>query len=125
MIKNKKPKFKGFSSVGKLTGPYTLVDFELVKQDLYNSFLTRRGERIMEPEIGSIIWELIMDPLDEITISAIEDDVRRIISSEPRVSLVDLNLIEESYGVTVEVKLNYLNISEDYLYVKFEREIRD
>jgi len=50
--------FKGFSTVNKVKAPYTLTDMALVKQDLLNEFNTRKGERVMRPNFGSIIWDL-------------------------------------------------------------------
>lgn len=116
-------KFVGFSTVDKLQPSYTLTDIALVKQNIMNAFMTRRSERIMEPELGSIIWELIMEPLDEITKSAIYDDVIRIINQEPRARLVDTNLIEQPNGVILEITINYMNITTEQLVVRFNNDI--
>ena len=54
--------FKGFSTADKIRAPYTLVDSELVKRDLLNQLYTKKGERVMRPEYGTIIYDLLMDP---------------------------------------------------------------
>ena len=59
--------FKGFSTVDKIRAPYSLFDQELIKRDLLNEFQTRRGERLMKPNFGSIIHDLLMEPEDTIT----------------------------------------------------------
>ena len=86
-------KFRGYSSVG--TGFLNPVryDLDLAKQDLLNQFHTRFGERIMLPKFGTIIWDLLFDPLDDNTRRAIRDDVIRIISEDPRwgIETVDMH----------------------------------
>ena len=52
--------FKGFSTIDKIRAPYSLFDQELIKRDLLNEFQTRRGERLMKPNFGSIIHDLLM-----------------------------------------------------------------
>ena len=52
--------FKGFSTVDKIRAPYSLFDQELIKRDLLNEFHTRKGERLMKPNFGSIIQILVI-----------------------------------------------------------------
>lgn len=116
-------KFVGFSTVDKLQPSYTLTNIELVKQNLMNAFMTRKGERIMEPELGSAIWEIIMEPLDSISNAAINDDVIRIVNQEPRVRLVDTNIIIQPNGIILEITINYMNITTEQLVVNFNSDI--
>ena len=71
--------FRGFSTVDNIRAPYSLYDDDLVKRDLLNEFQTRKGERLMRPDFGSIIHDLLMEPEDTFTETEIEDDIRRII----------------------------------------------
>ena len=64
--------FKGFSTIDKVRAPYTLTDIDLVKRDLLNHFYTKKGERLMKPNFGSIIWDLLMEPEDTVT----EEDIK-------------------------------------------------
>ena len=102
--------YKGFSTksfkfssatsvVGTLDndfGPYTLTDKNLVVMDLLNQFSTRKGEKLMNPNFGCIIWDRLFDPLTEELKSAIIKDVTAIIKSDPRVSMIDLITLQES-----------------------------
>ena len=56
--------YKGFST---LTSDKSnqLFDLDLIKQDLVNHFYTRKGERVMNPNFGSVIWDMLYEPLDE------------------------------------------------------------
>ena len=102
------PNFIGFSTINKKKPPYTLTDFELVKVDLLNHFNTRKGERVMLPEFGTIIYNLLMDPLDDTTKSLIMEDATRIIDQEPRVKLDTMKLSETNSVVLLETQLTYL-----------------
>ena len=102
------PNFIGFSTINKKKPPYTLTDFELVKIDLLNHFNTRKGERVMLPEFGTIIYNLLMDPLDDTTKSLIMEDATRIIDQEPRVKLDTMKLSETNSVVLLETQLTYL-----------------
>ena len=71
-------KFKGFSTVNKQHTDWRLYDIDLAKQDLLNEIYTRKGERLMSPSFGYIVWDLLFDPLTEEVKSALEDDTIRI-----------------------------------------------
>lgn len=114
--------FKGFSTYKKTRPSFTLTGIELVKQDLYNHFMTPRGSRLMRPEYGCDIYRLIFEPLDDITRSDIETEIMNVIDSEPRVSLVDFELSDSDHGVAVELLLNFENISTESLYLFYSRE---
>ena len=115
------PQFIGFSTINKKKPPYTLTDFELVKIDLLNHFNTRKGERVMLPEFGTIIYNLLMDPLDDTTKNLIMEDATRIIDEEPRVKLDTMKLSETNSVVLLETQLTYLpdGITEE-LAIRFD-----
>ncbi len=95
------PQYKGFCS----TAPgFKLSGAELVRQDLVNHFNTRKGERGMEPTFGSIIWDLLMEPLLPTTRDAIVEDVKTIVNNDPRVRMTKLDIQEEEHGYTVRIE---------------------
>ena len=61
----------------------------------------------MLPSHGSIIWELLFDPLDDNTRALIRNDVVRIISEDPRWEFVEVNTLDSEHSVTVNVTLIY------------------
>ena len=103
-------KFKGFSTVGKQFGNFKLYDIELAKRDLLNELYTRKGERIMSPEFGSIIWDLLFDPMSVETNELIEEDMQRILTKDPRLELRQLSITEnvDTQLITVAIILNYV-----------------
>ena len=112
--------FKGFSTVDKIRAPYSLFDQELIKRDLLNEFQTRRGERLMKPNFGSIIHDLLMEPEDTITDDEIRDDITRICDKDPRVEVKDILIFTADHTVRAEVILKYVQTNnEDILFLEF------
>ena len=113
--------FIGFTTDGKTKPPFSIVDLDLVKQDILNQLKTSKGERVMRPNYGSIIKESIMNPLDPLTVQDIEDDCIRIVNSDPRVSLINLNVAELEHTLRVEMYLQYkADLTEDVLIAEFD-----
>jgi phage baseplate assembly protein W len=114
--------YKGFSTVNTSTQNFTLYDFELIKQDLMNHFYTRQGERLMNPDYGTIIWDLIFEPLTEEIKSAILQNVNQIVNYDPRVQASNVLVTSYDTGIQIQVTLTYLpyNLSEN-LKLRFDQ----
>ncbi|KKM70013.1 hypothetical protein LCGC14_1444990 [marine sediment metagenome] len=100
--------YRGFSSFEfENTGSFRINDIELIKLDLLNHIFTRRGERVMMPTFGTIIPDLVFEPLDEETIDQIESELRLVFDYDPRVELLDLVVTPDidSNAVTVAARL--------------------
>lgn len=104
--------FRGYSSIGTSFLSPVRYDLDLATQDLLNHFGTRKGERVMMPAFGSIIWDLLFDPLDDATKKKINDDVINIISNDPRWQLLGLIVSEEPNALNLKVALLYLPFDE-------------
>jgi phage baseplate assembly protein W len=106
--------YKGFSTINSSGQNFALYDYELIKQDLINYFHVRKGERLMNPNWGTVIWDNLFEPMTEELKAKIVADVNEIINSDPR--LVARNVVVTTYdrGIQVECTLTYLpyNISQ-------------
>ncbi len=102
--------FKGFSTVDRQWGTFKSYDLDLAKRDLLNEIYTRKGERLMSPEFGYIVWELLFDPLMPETVDVIKMDTQRIINRDPRFEFRRLDVTEDTdrQTITVVINLNYL-----------------
>jgi phage baseplate assembly protein W len=80
---------------------------DLAKQDLLNHFNTRKGERVMMPTFGSIVWEMLFEPLDDATIALIKADVRSIINNDPRWALESVTVSDGPNALNLEVVVTY------------------
>lgn len=114
--------FKGFSTIG-LENKWKLEDTELVKRDIMNHFQTRRGERLMNPEFGSRIWEYTFEGMTDELREAIVADAKNVLDSDPRVTTKSVTLKQFENGFQIEMDLYFVNqdVSE-LMYVQFNQE---
>ena len=106
--------YRGFSTIGR-TRKFRLTDFELVKQDLINHFYIRKGEKLMNPDFGTIIWNVIHEPLTEDLKSVIVTDIKTIASYDPRLSIDNVVVTEYDQGIQVELQLRYVQTNQTNL----------
>ena len=99
--------YKGFSTVNTTTENYALYDFELIKQDIINHFHIRQGERLMQPTFGTIIWDLLFEPLTDQVRYLITENVSAIINYDPRVSTDKVMVIPYESGIQIQCTLTY------------------
>ena len=116
----RKPYFVGFNTVNQPNPPYSLTNIELVKRDINNQFATPMGSRVMLPNFGTLIYDYLFDPFDEYTKSAIISDATRVVQSDPRVSLIDIDVYQEDQALTIAMVLQFQPESvTDSLFVSF------
>jgi phage baseplate assembly protein W len=109
--------YKGISTVSG-TSKFALYDIDLIKQDIINHFHIRQGEKLENPEFGTIIWDLLFEPLTEDVKSLIVQNVTEIINYDPRVKVESITVSQYESGLQIECELTYLpyNISESLRY---------
>lgn len=106
--------YKGYSThEHALTRTFSVTDVELVKLDILNHIFTRKGERVMMPRFGTRIPDLLFEPLDPITLDIIEEDLRAVISFDPRVELLELRIVPDydMSSVTASARLLYIELN--------------
>ena len=115
--------YRGFSTISPDSESYTLYDLALIKQDIINHFQVRQGERLMNPEFGTIIWDVIFEPLTEDLKNLIIKNVENVINYDPRVRVNDISITAYESGIQIECDLTYLpyNISEAIKF-KFDQD---
>lgn len=114
--------YKGISTVSG-TSTFALYDIDLIKQDIVNHFHIRQGEKLENPEFGTIIWDLLFEPLTEDVKELIVQNVTDIINYDPRVKVEAVTVSQYESGIQIECELTYLpyNISESLRY-RFDQE---
>lgn len=116
--------YKGFSTVGR-NKKFRLTDFELIKQDLLNHFQIRKGEKLMNPNFGTIIWNVLYDPFTPELKSAIIADIKAIAAYDPRVSIDNVIVTEYETGIQIELELRYLQTNQtNLLNLRFNNQNR-
>ena len=108
--------YKGFNS-RKKQNLFKENDIDLIKQDLLNHFHIHKGEKLEQPQFGTIIWSMVFEPMTEQNVQKISDDVEEIINRDPRVNPSNVSVDATDQGIRVEVDLQYvqLNLSERLL----------
>ena len=112
-LSNKTVTFKGFSSRADKRN-FKLYDFEVAKQDLINRLSVRKGERVENPEFGTIIYDAIFEPFTEDLKDAIIEDVTANLNADPRISTQDIRVTEADKGIAIQATITYvpLDITE-------------
>ena len=105
--------YKGFSSK-ETNNTFKLNDIDLVKQDLINHFYIRKGEKLMNPDFGTVIWDLLFEPFTEEVKQLITKDVEQIINYDPRIAINGVVIDSTDMGIRIEADITYLpfNINE-------------
>ena len=113
--------YRGFSTLVNKK-KYSLTDYALAKQDLINYFSIRRGEKLMQPSFGTVIWDQLFEPLNESTRDVITGDIKRIVGYDPRLAVNQINVVEETYGLQIQITLSYIPTNQaDTLLLNFNK----
>jgi phage baseplate assembly protein W len=104
-------RYRGFSTINQVK-KFRLTDFELVKRDLLNHFSIKKGEKLMNPEFGSLIWNMMFEPITADVKATIIEDVRNVITYDPRLRVDDVLIDEFENGIQIQIDLTFL--PDDY-----------
>lgn len=94
-------------------------DEEAIKESLKNLILTDRGERLMQPNIGSDVRVSLFENATPATLKILEERVRDVINNyEPRVSIIDIDVTSLYDNNRVQITIYfYVRNREDPLSV--------
>lgn len=114
--------YKGFNSQ-ETKNKFKIYDIDLVKQDIINHFYIRKGEKLMNPDFGTVIWDLIFEPFTEEVKRLITEDVEQIINYDPRIAINSVSIDATDMGIRIEADITYLpfNINERMVF-NFDKE---
>jgi phage baseplate assembly protein W len=84
---------------------------ESIKESLKNLILTDRGERLMQPNLGSDVRASLFENATPVALKILEERIRDVINNyEPRVSIIDVDVTSLYDDNKVQVTI--------YFYVK-------
>ena len=86
----------------------------MAKQDLINRLSIRKGERVENPEFGTIIYDALFEPFSETLKDAIVEDITANLNADPRISTEEILVSEVDHGISIQATITYvpLNITE-------------
>jgi len=119
-LSNKEVTFKGFSSKADKQS-FKVYDFECVKQDLINRLSVRKGERVENPEFGTIIYDCLFEPFTEALKDQILEDITANLNADPRLSTEEILVTQEDHGIAIQATIKYLPLDiTEKLQFKFD-----
>lgn len=118
-MKNTKPfTFIGFTSLGDKK---ILTDKELVIRDLNNHFETIFGECDWDPTFGSRFKEFIFDQQTANMQSILQNEIARIINSDPRLKINRIDIQEAKNMYLITCSITYMNNDEFALSLSLDK----
>lgn len=113
--------YRGTSTVNNDNSKFSLYDVALIKQDIINHFHISKGEKLENPEFGTIIWSALHDPFTDVLKQAIIEDINNIFDTDPRVNADKVLVTPYESGLQIEVELTYLNYNiSEQLKLRFD-----
>lgn len=87
----------------------TTTDSKAIKSDLMHLILTRKGERLYNPEFGSDLLKFIFEPNDNKTLSDIKLDIQTTVKKYiPNLDVDDITVdISDESEYVASVQVNY------------------
>ena len=103
--------YRGISTTDPNTKEFKLYDIGLIKQDLVNHFHIRLGEKLENPAFGTIIWDVLYEPLTDSLKDVIIQNVTEIINYDTRIKADRVTVDSYESGIQIECDLTYLEYS--------------
>jgi uncharacterized protein len=89
--------------------PASATDDQLIRDSLIQLVLTRRGERIMRPDVGSNALAFLFEPNDIVLEQTLRAELRAVITKyEPRVQLQAVDIERNTEEGTLTLTLVYI-----------------
>jgi phage baseplate assembly protein W len=115
--------YRGYNTVDSIFESTRLTESQLVRRDILNHFNVNQGEAVMRPNFGTTIKSIVFEPLTPETQELILEEIKRVVQSDPRVQMADMELQEFENGIQVAMTLDYLNTDlSEQLFIKFDRD---
>ena len=108
----------GGDGPGTITEPivfgkkFKMVDSPLVVRDFLNALNIRRGEKVGNPSYGTSIWDFVFEPNTVNVQQALEEEIRRVATLDPRLMLNRVNVYARDNGILVQIELSVTPFNE-------------
>jgi len=115
--------YRGFNTIDRDFGPYKLKDQALIIRDLLNHLAIRKGEKLHNPNFGSIIWNTLFEPLSPTIKEDIRKEVERIVNYDPRIRQLNRVVVTEyENGLRIDVEITFSSTDQRAnLQLEFDR----
>jgi phage baseplate assembly protein W len=101
----------GFGNPSGLVRPisygnkFKLVDEQLVLRDFLNALNIPLGQKVGQPQYGTTLWSFVFEPNTAGVQYQLEDEIKRVISLDPRIQLGYVKAFPQANGILLEVQM--------------------
>ena len=90
-----------------------LTDVKLVERNILNHIFTRKRSRIMMPNFGTNIPDMLFEPLDDDVVNSVREEILAVVAYDPRVKLFSLTITPDYdlNSLTVDLVLIYIELN--------------
>lgn len=85
----------------------TLKDRKAVKQSIINILNYRPQDKILFPSMGNTLWQRLFDNFSSFSKQDIVDEIERILSYEPRIRIIDIDVSTDIKAQGIYVSFSY------------------
>ena len=79
----------------------------------------------MNPKFGTVIWDLLFEPLTDDVREVIISDIKNVVNYDPRIEAESVVVTEFNHGIQIELELRYVLTSQvENLALRFDRSSR-
>ncbi len=83
-------------------------DYSAIENGIYNLFLFKQGERIINPEFGNSLYKYLYEPINELTANKIGNEIYSMFDRwEPRVKINDIKITMDMDRNTYYIAILY------------------
>jgi phage baseplate assembly protein W len=76
-----------------------------VIQDFLNALNIRQGQKVGQPGYGTTLWDFVFEPNTADTQFQLQDEIKRVASSDPRLIVNSVKAFPQENGILIEVEL--------------------
>jgi len=108
---------KGFDYPFRWTAdefPKSASDSDLVKASIKQILLTPVGGRVMRPDFGSRLFEMLQENVTPLLLASVRSEViRALMRWEPRIKLLDVEVTITDSAVNVDLRYRLKGVDEE------------
>lgn len=107
-------KYKSFSTIStSATKSGLLFDMDVIKEDVLSIILTRKGDYPQDVTKGCIIHDYLFNPsVNTDEIAEIKEDMLQQLSSDPRLSNIDIYIQSSEDSILVAIYADVVGIDD-------------
>jgi phage baseplate assembly protein W len=90
-----------------------------VIRDFINALNIRQGEKVGQPSYGTTLWNFVFEPNTPDMQFALENEIRRVASTDPRILINYVKAYPQENGILMEVEMGVQPYQEALLLSVF------